>query len=147
MEFKVKSAIVAERWVGRQHLFRIVCGCPRGLFGAGNFGKPFFRFRGNQRTRILRTHFWIGSVLSLAGIGEIQALGFRNSNNAVTIFLRTAPVATWGAVTVAATTTISPLDWVWRKFVPWLVGIVWWRQRPNLFLIYLHGVRLNLSVW
>ena len=51
---------------------------------------PFLDFAETRGREFYET-IGIGSVLSLAGIGAIQALGFRNSNNAVTIFLRTAP--------------------------------------------------------
>jgi hypothetical protein len=40
----MKSAIVAELPPGRQHFFRIVCGCPRGFLDAENFGKLFLSF-------------------------------------------------------------------------------------------------------
>jgi len=39
----VKTAIVAELPSGRQHFFRFVCGCPKGLLDAENFGKLFLR--------------------------------------------------------------------------------------------------------
>jgi hypothetical protein len=44
MEFKVKSAIVAELLSVRQHFFRFMCGCAEGLLGRKNFGKLFFVF-------------------------------------------------------------------------------------------------------
>jgi len=44
MEFKMKSAIVAEMPLGSQHFFLIVCGWPAGLFDAENFGKLFLSF-------------------------------------------------------------------------------------------------------
>jgi len=40
----MKSAIVAEPPLGRQHFFRVVCGCPKGLLDAENFGKLFWVF-------------------------------------------------------------------------------------------------------
>jgi hypothetical protein len=40
----MKSAIVAELPPVRQHFFRVVCGCPRGLLNAENFGKLFLTF-------------------------------------------------------------------------------------------------------
>jgi hypothetical protein len=52
----VKAAVVAGLPLGRQHFFRIVCGCPKGLFDPENFGKLFLSFfvtifAGNRRSR------------------------------------------------------------------------------------------------
>ena len=44
----MRSAIVAEPPLARQHFFRIVCGCPKGLLEAENFGKLFLSFSRNR---------------------------------------------------------------------------------------------------
>lgn len=40
----MRSAIVAELPLGRQHFFRIACGCPKGLLDAKIFSKLFLSF-------------------------------------------------------------------------------------------------------
>ena len=79
----MRAAIAAEPPLGRQHFFRVVCGCPGGLSDAGNLASFFLDFSRN-REHEFHESTRIGSVQSLVGIGVI---GFRNGNNAVTISL------------------------------------------------------------
>ena len=44
MEFECEAWFVAEPPLARQHLFRVVCGCPKGLLDEENFGKLFLSF-------------------------------------------------------------------------------------------------------
>ena len=44
MEFKCEAQLVAKLPLSRQHFFRIVCGCPRGLLDKENLGKLFFSY-------------------------------------------------------------------------------------------------------
>ena len=42
MEFQCEAPFVAESPLGYQHLFQVVCGCPKGLLNTQTFGKLFF---------------------------------------------------------------------------------------------------------
>ena len=77
MEFKMKSAIVAEMPLGSQHFFLIVCGWPAGLFDAENFGKLFFEF---FLTVLARSPANISEVRN-SGRMECRALSMRSEGN------------------------------------------------------------------
>jgi len=44
MKIECGAYFVAEPPLARQHFFQVVCGCPKGLLDAENFGKLFLSF-------------------------------------------------------------------------------------------------------
>ena len=44
MGFQCEAPFVAESPLGYQHFFQVVCGCPKGLLDAENFGKLYLSF-------------------------------------------------------------------------------------------------------